>query len=166
MSSAKRGRSAICGASGARQSTYIKRTADKTPDLGALRNSSQLLCEVKTINVSQDEAERSQRVAQGAFVASSTSVHLGEGFLRKLVLTLEHAIEQLDGIDPARETRRVVFVVVHFDDWVGDYQPEYFEQLDEHLLRSPIKGAELVFCPFKNLFDRTFTMRSATVLSE
>lgn len=49
---------------------------------------------------------------------------------------------------------------------LGDYQPESFAQIDEHLLRSPIEGAELVFCPASNLFERTFTMRSATVLSK
>ena len=55
---------------------------------------------------------------------------------------------------------------MHFDDWVGDYQPEYFAQIDEYLLRSPIEGAELVFCPASNLFERIFTMRLAAVLSE
>jgi len=145
---------------------FIERAAGKTPDIGALWNGSQVFCEVKTINISQDEAGRHQRIAQGEFVVSSTSLQVGEGFLRKLSSTLEHAVEQLDGLDPARNARRLVFVVVHFDDWVGDYQPEYFAQLDEHLLRNPIKGAELVFCPASNLFERTFTMRSATVLSE
>ena len=65
-----------------------------------------------------------------------------------------------------RKAARLVFVFVHFDDWVCDYQPEYFAQIDEHLLRIPIEVAELVFCPASNLFGRTFTMKSATVLSE
>jgi hypothetical protein len=144
---------------------FIRRTAGKTPDLGALRNSGQVICEVKTINISQDEAQRRQRSAQGEFIASSTSVHVGKGLLRKLCSTLEHAVEQLDGLDAERKALRLVFVVVRFDDWVGDYQSEYFAQIDEHLLRSPIKRAELVFCPASNLFERTFAMRSATVLS-
>jgi len=37
---------------------------------------------------------------------------------------------------------------------LGDYQPEYFAQIDEHLLWSPIEGAELLLlCPFSNLFE-------------
>jgi hypothetical protein len=67
---------------------------------------------------------------------------------------------------PDRKARRLVFMVVHFDDWVGDYQPQYFADMDEHLLQNPIVGAELVFCPASNLFERTFTMRSALVLPE
>ena len=131
-----------------------------------MRDGGQILCEVKTVNISKAEAERKQRNAQGVFVASQTNVQVGERFLGKLSLTLEHAVEQLDSPDPERKAARLVFVVVHFDDWVGDYQPEYFAQIDEHLLRSPIEGAKLVFCPASNLFGRTFTMRSATVLSE
>jgi hypothetical protein len=145
---------------------FIKRTKGKTPDLGAVRDDGSVLCEVKTLNISKDEAEKRQRISQGAFLASSTSLNVGDGFLKKLSATLEHAVEQLDGPDPERKAQRMVFTVVHFDDWVGDYQREYFAQMDEHLLRNPVAGADLVFCPASNLFERTFTMRSATVLPE
>lgn len=145
---------------------FIKRTKSKTPDLGAVRDGGSVLCEVKTINISKDEAGKRQRISQGAFVATSTSLNVGDGFLKKLSATLEHAVEQLDGPDPERQAQRTVFTVVHFDDWVGDYQREYFAQMDEHLLRNPVAGADLVFCPASNLFERTFTMRSATVLAE
>lgn len=145
---------------------FIKRTKGKTPDLGAVRDGGPVLCEVKTINISKDEAEKRQRISKGAFVAGSTSIHVGDGFLKKLTATLEHAVEQLDGPDPERKAQRMVFTVVHFDDWVGDYQQEYFEQMDEHMLRHPVAGAELVFCPASNLFERAFTMRSAVVLPE
>lgn len=145
---------------------FITRTKAKTPDLGAVRDGSSVLCEVKTLNVSQDEAEKRQRIGKGEIVASSTSIHVGGGFLGKLTATLEHAVEQLDGRDPERKAQRMIFTVVHFDDWVGDYQPEYFAEMDEHLLRNRVAGAELVFCPASNLFERTFKMRSATVLPE
>jgi hypothetical protein len=120
---------------------FIKRIGGKTPDLGGVRNGGQVLCEVKTINISQDEGERRRDLTQGGVIDSNTSLHLGENFLRKLSATLEHAVEQLDGVEPERRGRRLAFVVVHFDDWV-------------------------VFCPARNLFARTFTMRSATVLTE
>jgi hypothetical protein len=145
---------------------FIKRTKGKTPDLGAVRDGCPVLCEVKTINVSKDEAEKRQRIHNGEIFASSTSIQVGEGFLAKLTATLEHAVEQLDGRDPERKAQRMIFTVVHFDDWVGDYQREYFAEMDEHLVRNSVAGAELVFCPGSNLFERTFTMRSATVLPE
>lgn len=145
---------------------FIPRTKGKTPDLGAVRDGSPVLCEVKTINISKDEAGRRQRISGGAMVASATSLHVGEGFLNKLTTTLEHAVEQLDGFDPDRKAQRIVFTVVHFDDWVGDYQPQYFAEMDAHLSLNPVSGAELVFCAASNLFERAFTMTSATVLSD
>jgi hypothetical protein len=143
---------------------FIKCTKAKTPDLGAVLDECPVFCEVKTINISGDEADRRQRISAGAIIASDTTVHLGEGFLNKLSSTLEHAVAQLDGADPERKAKRLVFIVVHFDDWVGDYQPEYFADIDAHLLQNPVAGAELVFCLASNLFERTFTMNAATVL--
>lgn len=142
---------------------FIPRTKGKTPDLEGLRGGRLVLCEVKTINVSQDEADTRHRIHQGAIVATEASTRVGDGFLRKLSSNLENAIEQLDAQDPQRKARRIVFTVVHFDDWVGDYQREYFGQIDEYLLANPVPGADLVFCPASNLFRRTFTMKSATV---
>jgi hypothetical protein len=116
--------------------------------------------------MSADEAGKRQRIHEGEFIATSGSTVLEEGFLRKLTLTLEHAVGQLDAVDPEREAGRLVFAVLHFDDWVGDYHGEYLAQIDEHLLRRPVEGVELVFCLASNPFERTFTMTSATLLSE
>lgn len=145
---------------------FIKRAEGKTPNIAAMRGGSPVFCEVKTINISDDEVRRRQRVVDVGFAASETSVHLSEKFLNKLSSTLEGAVEQLDAADPERKAQRFVFVVVHFDDWVGDYQAEYFAEIDAHLLQNPVAESELVFCPASNLFERTFSMRSATVLPE
>lgn len=142
---------------------FIPRTKGKTPDLEGRLDGRPVLCEVKTINVSQDEADARHRIHQGEIVSSRVSTRVGDGFLRKLNSNLANAIEQLDAQDPQREARRIVLTVVHFDDWVGDYQREYFAQIDEYLFANPVSGAELVFCPASNLFRRTFTMKSAAV---
>lgn len=145
---------------------FIPRRKTKTPDLGAMRDGRPLFCEVKTINISQDEADRRRRIYhEGAMVASKT-LQVDNAFLCKLTDTLHGAVGQLDAADPTREARRVVFTMLHFDDWIGDYQPKYIAQLDEHLLRNRVEGAELVFCLSSNLFYRTFAMRSAVVLPE
>lgn len=138
----------------------------KTPDLEAVLDGSRVLCEVKTINPSDDEAGNRRRVGQGESIASDVKNYVDEGFLRKLRSTLESAVEQLDAQDPQRKAHRFVFTVVHFDDWVGDYQEEYFRQVDAHLLQNPVDGARLVFCPAANLFQRHFTMQSAEVFSD
>lgn len=137
----------------------------KTPDLAATEAGCPVFCEVKTINVSADEAGRRRRIQQGEAVASDTSISVDEGLLTKLSATLAHAMEQLEAADPGREARRIVFTMLHFDDWVGDYQPQYIAQIDTYLLHNPIAGAELVFCLGSNLFERAFAMRSATILS-
>ena len=96
---------------------------------------------------------------------------VGEGFLAKLRATLADALKQLDAADPECLARRMIFTMLHFDDWVGDYQPQYIAQVEAHLLQHPVDGAkvdrraQLVFCLGSNLFERSFMMKSATILS-
>ena len=147
---------------------FIPRAKNKnlmTPDLGATQSGRPVHCEVKTINISAEEASRRRRIQNGEAVASETSISVGEGLLTKLDATLAHAVEQLDAADPGRAARRIVFTMLYFDDWVGDYQPQYIAQIDTYLRQNPVAGAELVFCLGSNLFERVFAMRSATILS-
>src|SRR5207244_10850060 len=133
------------------------------------RTSAQGLALIFTL--SSSAPRRFTSVAHAASASSSTSVSrlsrsdpATRAMLDKVTSTLAHAIEQLDHQDPDHKARRIVFTVLHFDDWVGDYQTEYIAQLDAHLAANPIAGADLVFCPASNLFDRRFVMRSATVV--
>jgi len=56
--------------------------------------------------------------------------------------------------------------LLNFDDWVGDYQVDYFRQIDDYLAAHPAGDADLVFVPSTNNFEQMFTMRSATVDQE
>jgi hypothetical protein len=143
----------------------IKRRAQniKTPDLEGHLHGDLVLCEVKTINISGVEAERRHRIHHGESLIVDGSMKVGDGFLRKLISDLEYAVKQLDARDTQRKALRFIFTVVCFDDWVGDCYPEYFRQIDEHLLANQVSGAQIVFCPATNLFRRTFTMQSAIV---
>lgn len=144
---------------------FIKRADKKTPDLRAILDGNRVVCEVKTINMSQVEADRRDRVHHGEMRAFAVPVHVTPQMLRKVSATLENAVEQLDHEDPQRTERRIVFTVLHFDDSVCDYQAEYIADIDAHLLANPVAGAELVFCPASNLFpNRRFAMRSATAV--
>jgi hypothetical protein len=145
---------------------FIKRAKKqrrKTPDLRAIQNGAPVLCEVKTINVSEDEVARRLRVSQGEIFATDVPNQVTAEMLNKVHATVKHAITQLDGEDPQRAARRIVFTILNFDDWLGHFQADYIAQLDAHLLAHPIAGAELVFCPASNYFERHFTMRSATI---
>ncbi len=145
---------------------FVARGDGPTPDIEAAMGGRRVLCEVKTINISDDEAGRRRRVYAGTPVASRTPTELGLAYLSKLSKTLTNAVHQLDAADPARAARRIVFAVLNFDDWVGDYYPAYFREIDEYLLAHPVEGSELVFCLPNNLFGRTFEMRAATVVTE
>ncbi len=145
---------------------FIGRADRPTPDIEAIQEGRRVLCEVKTINISDDEAGRRRRVYSGTPVASKVPTELGAPYLRKLSRTLANAVRQLDAADPHREAHRIVFCVLTFDDWVGDYHPAYFREIDAHLLANPVEGAELVLCLPNNLFGRSFEMRSAAVVTE
>ncbi len=143
---------------------FVECDSKKTPDLRPKHNERPVLCEVKTINVSQDEADRRERAHKGETEATDVPTSVTTGMLGKVTATLAHAICQLAHADPERATRRIVFTVLHFDDWVGDYQTEYIAQLDAYLLANPVVAAELVFSPASNLFARHFRMQAATIV--
>jgi len=145
---------------------FLGRTDRPTPDIEGTLDGHRVLCEVKTVNISDDEAARRQRIYSGTPVASNVPTELGGPYLSKLSKTLDNAVRQLDAADPEREARRIVFSVLNFDDWVGDYYPAYFREIDAHLLANPVKGAELVFFLPNNLFGRSFEMRAARVVTE
>ena len=145
---------------------FIGRADHRTPDIEASHEGRRVLCEVKAINISDDEAGRRRRVFSGTPVASETSTEPGVQYLAKLSKTLANAVRQLDSSDPERTARRIVFCVLHFDDWVGDYYPAYLREIDAHLLTHPVEGAELVFFLPNNLFGRSFEMRAATVVTD
>jgi len=143
---------------------FIRRGKEKTPDVRAILNGRRVLCEVKTINISADEADCRQRIHQGEVIGRSVPTTVTPKMLGKVTDTVTRAIEQLDREDPMRAARRIVFIVLHFDDWVGDYQTEYIAQIDAHLAANPVQVAELAFCPASDLFERHFEMRAATVV--
>jgi hypothetical protein len=143
---------------------FIEVGRTRRPDLAALKNGQPLFCEVKSLHVSKDEADRRVQIAQAGFAASSSTTVLASGFLNKLSSTLHSAVAQLDGADPHRGAARLIYVVVDFDDWVGHYQPQYFAQMDAFLSVSPLGDASLAFHPARNLFERALSMKNALVV--
>jgi len=140
---------------------------DKKPDLAASLEGLPMLCEVKTINVSDEQAERNRRVDRGEIFATHVVPQLPDEFLvNKLTPTLQRATQQLASHDPSRRARWLVYVVLNLDELAFDYDTEQFRQIDDYLVTHPVVDVELVFVPGKNSFGRTFTMRSATVDQE
>ena len=100
----------------------------QTPDLRGLLGTTPVLCEVKTINVSDDEAKR--LVGGGV---GTTVRYLEQPFLDKLSSTIRTAATQLLAFDKGLMSRRIVYVVFNFDDRIHEYADEYQKQIEAFL---------------------------------
>jgi hypothetical protein len=74
-----------------------------TPDLRGASPSGAALCEVKTINVSEDEATRRSVAGVGR-----VALELGTGFFNKLSALLTQARKQMQAYDPSPNVERIV----------------------------------------------------------
>ena len=111
----------------------------KTPDLAASGATGKALCEVKTINVSDIEAER--REAGGA---ATVEDQLNMFFLKKLGSTLRQAKTQIDAYDPNSECKKIVYVVINYDDSLHEYGGPNRMQIDQYLeLDHPVPGLDV-----------------------
>ena len=92
----------------------------KTPDLRAKLGNVDVLCEAKTIN-------RSERaiVAQLRRAASSVPILLGKEFFAKIASTIKHADRQMAAFSSALDTKRIIHVVINFDDGLHEYVDGY-----------------------------------------
>jgi hypothetical protein len=108
----------------------------KTPDLAAAHDGTPILCEVKTINISERELHR--RAAGGA---GSSSVVVEEKLLEKLSRDITAAKNQMDAYNA--DARKIAYVVINFDDRAGDCAEEHLAQI-ENFYRTLRSGVDLV----------------------
>lgn len=108
----------------------------QTPDLQA----DGALCEVKTIDISEVEADR--RDSGG--VGTSTD-HLDEGFFRKLSSDLRKARDQMAAYSCHGCTKYIAYVIVNFDDSLHEYADRYRPQIDQYVMSVPVSDLEIVF---------------------
>jgi hypothetical protein len=117
----------------------------KTPDIEAMLGSVKILCEVKTIHISEDEKD----FRKGGKVRMTTRLKCG--FFKKLRKDQMNAEKQLKEYKTSITTRRIVYVIINFDDWVGDGREEYFNQIQKFLSAEPASEIEIV-CYTKTAF--------------
>ncbi len=147
---------------GCSQVTFIRTEKDqKTPDLSGDLNGLRVLCEVKTLGISDDETNRRSNKSGGR-----TSNTLPNGYFKKLDSAIEQAKTQLESYDVTANSRRIVFIVPDFDDFLGEYKVDYFKEIDQHLTSHPIGGIELAFYNHKTAFHHPISMSSATAINE
>jgi hypothetical protein len=138
----------------------------KRPDLEAISAESKILCEVKSINVSDVQAEKNRRRSRGEVTIADARTEVEGGLLEKVTRTIAAAIGQLRSFDESHQSRWVVFVGLNFDDFLNEFIDRYLKQIDDYLTDHPVTEVELVFAPRANPFERRLTMRNAAVYLE
>lgn len=108
--------------------SFIPRSTTKTPDLQATLGNSQVLCDVKTINISDDEAKRRFEGGVG-----TTLAHLPAGFFNKLSSDLESASSQMLAFNNEDGVRRLAYIVINSDDCLNEYADDYRTQIETYL---------------------------------
>jgi hypothetical protein len=123
----------------------------KTPDLKAELNGGLVLCEVKTINMSDDA-----RVVRGAGPAL-----LSQDFLNgKLTWTLRAAKAQLDAV-ASSAARKIVYLVFNPDESLDGYDDDYACQLAAFLKALDLNDVEVEV--FQFLFSDSSMRRRAAL---
>jgi hypothetical protein len=111
----------------------------RTPDLRGLLASKKVLCEVKTINPSAREIDRRRTGGVG-----TTLAHLEVGFFTKLMSDINAAASQMLTHDADADTRRIVYVVVNFDDNLGECAVEYQKDIEAFVGSVTVPNTEIV----------------------
>ena len=111
----------------------------QTPDLRGFLGATPVLCEVKTINVSDDEANR---FATGG--VGTTQVYLGKQFFEKLSSVINTAASQLLTFDRDSATRRIVYVGFNFDDRLHECANDYRKQIKAFIADASLPSVEVV----------------------
>ena len=138
---------------------FIPRSSSQTPDLEGTLGSVRVLCEVKTINPSDEEiAARS-----GPPKVSSIPMSLTPEFLKKLRATLMVAKQQMLAYDPQDAAIHYVYLNVSFDDFFAVRKEAYFEQIDEYIADEPVTSIQLVVCNDYTAYYKPLQMRNAVV---
>jgi hypothetical protein len=108
----------------------------QTPDLQA----DGVLCEVKTINISEIEANRRDSGSVGTSTDS-----LDEGFFRKLSSDLRKAKGQMVAFCADSGVKLISYVIVNFDDSLHEYADRYQTNIDQYIAGDPVPGLQVVF---------------------
>ena len=111
----------------------------QTPDLRGFLGSAPVLCEVKTINVSEDEANR---LASGG--VQTIRLYLEKEFFGKLSSVICIATSQLLAFDKDLTSRRIVYVVFNFDARLHEYADEYQKQIESFIAGTSRPDVEVI----------------------
>jgi hypothetical protein len=117
---------------------FIRRSTRKTPDLRGLLAGEEVLCDVKTINISDVEVDR--RLTGGV---GSTLPELKEGFFKKLMSDIATAANQMLEYDDGAK-HRFVYCIFKFDDSLHECADKYRAQIEAYLTTAAKPNVRIV----------------------
>lgn len=134
----------------------------ETPDLRGEFRGNLVLCEVKTLNISDFEVNRRREGLAGDIQGWLDP----KFFDTKLKGAIEKAKAQMESFETVANVRRIVYLIPNFDDLLGEYKVNYYEQIDQYLGDNPFSGIEIVFHNLRTAFHQRIIMKNATVVNE
>lgn len=135
----------------------------ETPDLEGEIDHRKVLCEVKTINIS--DIEVAARNGSSGLMREIVEKPLEPGFFHKLSEDFKKAKQQMEAYDGRPDVRRIVYVVVNFDNFWGDFKERHYQQIDQYLSGNTPAGIEIVFLNEQTHFHTPISMTYATVIN-
>lgn len=121
---------------------FIPESDQKTPDLKAKLGTKTVLCDVKTINPSEEEVDgRQKKIALKTPLSSLTPQ-----FFNKIFDTVKAAKEQMEAYCFTENTMRIAYVILNFDDLLHDYAHSHYSlELEEFKSCNFFPGIEIIF---------------------
>jgi hypothetical protein len=84
--------------------------------------------------------------------AGTINLQLSEGFFKKLKANLEVASRQMVASDSANSARKMIYIVVNFDDNLNEYADDYSAQIDSFITANPVPPEIEIVCHIKPPF--------------
>jgi hypothetical protein len=119
---------------------FVARSRWRTPDLKGRLGPSTTLCEVKTVNPSDDEFKSREDHAVRGIVTE-----LPAAFFNKLRSTLQAARDQMTIYSQGADTKKIAYLVINYDDILHEYAATYSTQLAAFIASNPVPGLEVEF---------------------
>ena len=115
-------------------------SGQKTPDINGKLGGASILCEVKTINPSDNESK-----ARGQAIARSVQGNLPKAFFAKLCSTVKKADIQMDVYCRDGASQKFVYIILNFDDSLHEYVGRYMVQIHDFCRRKKLPCIEIIF---------------------
>ena len=133
----------------------------RTPDIEAILGSDRVLCEVKTINISQKEIH-----ARTSFTVRSIGVRWTR--VRNLLFRRSLGTPRIRCRPMTRQAQHDTMctsipALMYF---LAECKEAYFQQIDQYLSGNPIPGVELIFHNDHTAFFTPLRMTNATVVND